>query len=154
VKLCSRCGKLKPTEDFYRNRSRPDGFQHQCKACHDERLAGRRRAGNPARQASWRRSKAKTRMAVAVVVFEYLLTHPCVDCESTDPLVLEFDHVPERGPKLGDVSVMVSNGRPIDVVMAEVAKCDVRCRNCHQKRTHQVNNSWRHQLWREWVTAS
>ena len=32
-KYCSKCKKLKPYEDFSRNRTAKDGYQYQCKAC-------------------------------------------------------------------------------------------------------------------------
>ncbi|WP_158548816.1 hypothetical protein [Blastococcus sp. TF02A-26] len=28
----------------------------------------------------------------------------------------------------------------------------MRCRNCHQIRTHEENQSWRHQLWMRLMT--
>lgn len=33
TKICHKCNKVKPLEDFYRQRSRPDGRQTQCKQC-------------------------------------------------------------------------------------------------------------------------
>ena len=68
-----------------------------------------------------------------VWVGEYLVSHPCVDCGNTDHRVLEFDH---RDPttKVADVSDMMRN-RSLAVVQSEVAKCDVRCANCHRIRT-------------------
>jgi len=53
----------------------------------------------------------------------------CVDCGSSDIRVLEFDHV--RGTKIASVSSMVRRGRALSIIQAEIAKCDVRCRNCH-----------------------
>ncbi len=32
-KVCYRCKATKPLTEFYKNRSRPDGHQHVCKAC-------------------------------------------------------------------------------------------------------------------------
>ncbi len=33
TKPCSRCNRIKPGEDFHRNKNRPDGLQHNCKDC-------------------------------------------------------------------------------------------------------------------------
>jgi hypothetical protein len=63
-------------------------------------------------------------------VLEYLLTHPCVDCGETDPVVLEFDHLRD---KLGNISAMY--GHAWRSILAEIAKCDVVCANCHRRRT-------------------
>jgi len=32
-KRCSRCGEVRPVDEFFRNISRPDGLQHYCKFC-------------------------------------------------------------------------------------------------------------------------
>ena len=37
-KRCSRCGAIKPLEDFYRDPSRRDGRYPQCKACKIEKV--------------------------------------------------------------------------------------------------------------------
>lgn len=35
-KRCSHCGKIKPLDEFYNNRSQPDGKRHECKCCTSE----------------------------------------------------------------------------------------------------------------------
>lgn len=69
----------------------------------------------------------------AQFVLEYLMTHPCVDCGESAPVVLEFDHV--KGNKVSSISAMVSAGRAIAVIQAEISKCEVRCANCHRAKT-------------------
>lgn len=66
----------------------------------------------------------------------YKLLHPCTDCNETDPLVLEFDHVPERGEK----RLRVGNAykwtpKRLPELLAEIQKCEVVCANCHKRRT-------------------
>lgn len=67
-------------------------------------------------------------------ILAYKLAHPCVDCGETDPRCLDFDH---RDPKtkLKGVATLVVCGIKLERVIAEVAKCDVRCANCHRKKT-------------------
>ena len=62
---------------------------------------------------------------------------PCLDCEKTYPYyVMDFDHVPERGEKKFELSTYASK-RTYEEIVAEVAKCDVVCSNCHRERSHQ-----------------
>ncbi len=67
---------------------------------------------------------------------DYKVTHGCVDCGyNAHPHALEFDHIPERGKK----KFLISHGagRKIEKVLAEIAKCDLVCANCHRVRTAQ-----------------
>lgn len=64
-------------------------------------------------------------------VRDFLLKSECLDCGFTDLVALEFDH---RGDKVGDVTVM-SRNCSLERLIDEIAKCDVRCANCHRRRT-------------------
>lgn len=58
---------------------------------------------------------------------------PCGDCHESFPAeCMDFDH---RDPKtkLRDISRMVD--RPSEEILAEIAKCDLVCANCHRTRT-------------------
>ncbi len=79
-------------------------------------------------------------------VYRYLLSNPCVDCGNTDPDVLEFDHV--RGQKIATITKMITNRNGLERIIAEIAKCDVRCANCHRKR-HALENGHKVDLWME-----
>lgn len=63
-------------------------------------------------------------------VGEHLAAHPCVDCGIGDLRVLDFDHRPGTA-KWSEVMRLVRDGHSIATIAAEIAKCDVRCRNCH-----------------------
>lgn len=67
----------------------------------------------------------------------YLCNHPCVDCGESDPVVLEFDHV--RGEKVANVANLISGAGKFQRLMDEIAKCDVRCANCHRRKTYRMN---------------
>lgn len=65
-------------------------------------------------------------------IYEYLLSHHCIDCGEKDPVVLEFDHV--RGTKIGSISdLSARNG--LEKIQKEMEKCDIRCANCHRRKT-------------------
>lgn len=68
----------------------------------------------------------------------YKRTAPCTDCGGFfDAACMDFDHVPERGKKSGQITEFVKGklrGTEEDL-WAEIAKCDVVCSNCHRIRT-------------------
>lgn len=59
--------------------------------------------------------------------------NPCVDCGESDPIVLEFDHV--RGEKKFRIGAARRKCGSIGALLAEMAKCDMRCANCHRRKT-------------------
>lgn len=69
------------------------------------------------------------------VIQDHLLTHPCVDCGESDPVVLDFDH---RNPEEKEFSIGHATRRLVSIsrLKREMEKCDVRCANCHRRRTH------------------
>jgi hypothetical protein len=76
----------------------------------------------------------KKRIALRRLVMAYLLEHPCVDCGEDDPVVLEFDHR-EPAAKSFNIGDGVSRAYGTQRVKDEIAKCDVRCANCHRRKT-------------------
>lgn len=80
----------------------------------------------------------KKRYIIGKKEIEKLKSNPCVDCGNSYPYyVMEFDHVPERGKKINNISCFIGN-RSINskTVQDELAKCDLVCANCHSIRTH------------------
>lgn len=65
----------------------------------------------------------------AIFVNEHKLAHPC-ECGEADPDVLQFHHR-DRSTKAFSISWGIRNKLRLDVIKAEVAKCDVLCANCH-----------------------
>lgn len=83
------------------------------------------------RAREWTRNQRKI---LSELVQSYLNLHPCVDCGETDVIVLEFDHV--RGEKRLDVSRMVNSAVSVSTINTEISKCEVRCANCHRRKTY------------------
>jgi len=77
----------------------------------------------------------KRRLVIRKAILDYLKDHPCVDCGESDPVVLEFDH---RDPtqKVAAISKLRGNRCDLDtIIKKEIEKCDVRCANCHRRKT-------------------
>ena len=75
------------------------------------------------------------RARIREIIRTYLETHPCVDCGESDPIVLEFDHRDEK-EKAFNIGDGVARTYAVKRIMDEIAKCDVRCANCHRRKTH------------------
>jgi uncharacterized membrane protein YidH (DUF202 family) len=71
---------------------------------------------------------------------EHLRRSRCVDCGESDPVVLEHDH---RGDKRAGVTYLAWSEYSLATIAAEIAKCDVRCCNCHRRRTAEAGDWFR-----------
>ncbi len=133
MRRCCMCGVEKPLSEFAFRSLATSERQSHCRACH---AAYRRQHYLRNRDVYIAREAARIkafRIENRVKMFDYLSIHPCVDCGETDVLVLEFDH---RDPatKKRDIGFMAAR-KPWKFVLAEIEKCDVRCVNCHRRRT-------------------
>lgn len=122
---CCNCGR---DGEFYK---RPDGTDYyHCKLCQNE--YSRNHYESNKNQYLERNKRYREKIQDCVV--QYLKNHPCVDCGETDLVVLDFDHV--RGEKVREVSAMIRAKCGWTSILREIEKCDVRCANCHRRKTY------------------
>jgi hypothetical protein len=74
-------------------------------------------------------------------IYKYLAASSCLDCGLADTRVLEFDHV---GPKRGAVMAVAWNGYGTATLQTEIAQCEIRCANCHRRKTATRAGHYRH----------
>lgn len=87
------------------------------------------RARNPEHLREWRRQRRIERYAALAVI---KLERGCADCGYREHAVaLDFDHV--HDDKAFNISSQIH--RSWESVLAEVAKCEVVCANCHRVRS-------------------
>ena len=62
----------------------------------------------------------------------YKAEHGCLICKENHPAALDFHH---RDPamKETDMAYIVKRGWGKKRILAEIAKCDILCANCHRK---------------------
>lgn len=130
MKKCTKCGVSKPPSSFVKNKSKKNGLASHCLECH--RVLCIDYYGRNSTKFAER--NVKRRISAKRFVWEFLKTHPCIDCGEADVVVLDFDH---RSPdtKKKAVSLMVQEGNSLDLIKKEMNKCDIRCANCHRRRT-------------------
>lgn len=141
VKLCPKCNLLLDENEFnwkYRNKKRAS----YCKSCSRAYIKSHYN-----KNIEYYITKAKKRNRLVrhksrKFVAEHLSKNPCIDCGETNILVLEFDHK-DRSDKTNTISKLIKNNSTPKVIKHEIMKCEVRCANCHRKKTEQENNSWK-----------
>jgi hypothetical protein len=89
-----------------------------------------------------RRRSAATKREYKRRIGEHLLANHCVDCGESDVRVLDFDHL-VGSDKRADIAAMVNAGGRWSDIELEIAKCAVRCANCHRCVTSDRAQDWR-----------
>jgi hypothetical protein len=133
------CHELKPFTAFNLRRAALDGRQPRCRECAGLWYLEHRdeHKHNVARRNQLVRQDYRERLSA------YLQAHPCVDCGEADLRVLDFDHR-DSAHKLEAVGRLIGLRASWRRIQAEIDKCDVRCANCHRRRTAAQWNWWRH----------
>lgn len=133
TKCCTGCGHERPINEFVvkdRASLRRGMCCRSCRSAYGKAHYQRNKAAYLARNRSRRTAG---RSAYWHWLMDYLFHHPCVDCGETDIVVLQFDHR-EDTEKVSTVGAMLNHASWAKL-RAEVAKCDVRCANCHRLKT-------------------
>lgn len=131
MKTCSVCKLEKPLDEFQKRSSNKDGRTGMCKICKREYDNKYYKTNYEYRKEYIQQNRALAREDASKYILNYLLEHPCIDCGESDPVVLEFDHV--IGKKRDNVSNLKRSS--VIAVKEEIKKCEVRCANCHRKKT-------------------
>jgi hypothetical protein len=134
TKICTKCGFEKSIDLFDRKRSGRTTF---CKACRAKKWQeyystpeGRAKHIANIRRCEIVRQQRNYDTVVA------LKQNPCVDCNNLyQHWVMQFDHKPGQ-TKRDNVSDMIRNRVSINMILAEITKCDLVCANCHANRTY------------------
>jgi hypothetical protein len=131
---CGACETSKVASDFnWKNKAHGvrQGFCRLCKKQYQGAWYQRHRAAHIKRVGD---TKAAQKQENRKLIIEYLQHHQCVDCGNADILVLDFDHV--KGKKTANVCDLIARGATWERILVEIAKCDVRCANCHRRQTN------------------
>lgn len=134
MQKCRKCNILKLESDFsFKNKKK--GLLHkQCKDC--TRILVRNHYNRNREYYLDKAHKRNDKLKIEVIKYlqDYLQKNPCVDCGEKDIAVLEFDHNGNI-PKFKAVSFLIRNRYSLEIVKREIAKCEVRCANCHRRKT-------------------
>lgn len=139
MKVCGRCKVNKNISDFRKRSGVSHGLSAWCKSCFNE--YDRERYKNlESERIRKRKNQSKVIKKSQDYIWDYLKNNPCIDCGESDPVVLEFDHIDPKN-KTANVSELIKYS--IYKIEKEINKCEVRCANCHRRKTAKQFNTWR-----------
>lgn len=126
TKICFRCQREKPVDEFYKSARLADGLQSNCKICnkvHSKRhyeenrdLYIERAAISRKKLMDWYRDIKRSLV--------------CSVCGDDKPWRLVHHHI-DPSTKSGSVSIMLTSSGSKEEIIEEMGKCVVVCHNCH-----------------------
>ena len=129
TKICSKCKRELPLEDF-RWRNKAKGTKHsQCKYCESEAEKERykadvnRRAGIIERDAKYKNQNNEYLYSI--------MEQGCAKCGEKRLYVLDFHHI-DKTQKKNNINHLKKSAS-LENLKEEVAKCIVLCSNCHRE---------------------
>lgn len=135
MKICRLCRLEKPEEEF-KLTSRGDRLyrRNACKKCEQD-LAKIHRSQSPEYGESQLRRNRSYKERNRKILEDFKRGKPCADCgQIYPPWVMDLDHV--RGRKVAGCSALAQRTISARALLAEIAKCEAVCANCHRQRTH------------------
>ena len=127
-KICGTCSTIKLLTEFNKNSCKSDGLQTICIACSRAKSKAHYNANKKASRARNKKRIEENKR----FILDYLSQNQCVDCGEKDIVVLDFDHLSD---KRWNISEMTTSGFAIASIQKEISKCEVRCANCHRRKT-------------------
>lgn len=126
-KTCTSCSVEKELSDFRKDKTRKSGYQPHCKQC----ARSYHKSAYMEKYSNQVSVRNKQRADVAKQLLnDYKEAHPCVVCGETCVACLDFHHT---DPTQKDFTVSQRQNGSLALLMEEVQKCVVVCRNCHAK---------------------
>lgn len=131
MKGCRRCGKEKELEAFASNSRSSDGHHSWCRACVKQYDADRFQSMPRDRSARLARAKVD-RKARQRWLQSLKDGRACGRCGESHVACLDWHHR-DPGQKRFTIGNMNRVLKSKATVLAEIAKCDLLCSNCHRK---------------------
>lgn len=137
---CTSCLIIKPIGEFNFRNSSLGVRQKACKECTRARIRAHYYSNRDYYLRKARKRNAAIINFLREYIWKYLSTHHCIDCGENDPVVLEFDH---KRDKILALSEIIKNSPSLKRVDDEILKCEVRCANCHRRKTSRERGYYR-----------
>ena len=140
LRNCGNCKQSKVATQFnWKNRIQ--GLRHSvCKECHAKYKRNHYLENRNLYIAKAMKWNSGQRLKLQKLVAEHLKKNPCVDCGETDMVVLDFDHISD---KIKSIAELIQGYSSTQRLITEIKKCDVRCANCHRRKTARDRGYWK-----------
>ena len=135
MKKCTKCKKEKQINEFSFKNKLVNIRHSQCKDCTRLLVKNHYLKNKQYYLDKTRKRNAKLYSEIIRFIQEYLKKNPCLDCGESDITVLEFDHNRDKFTKFKAVSSLIKSRYPIEIIKREINKCEIRCANCHRRKT-------------------
>jgi hypothetical protein len=138
MKICTKCNKPQEIENFAFKNKAKQTRSSWCKIC--QRAYAKKDYTDKVGYYKTKSVESKVNVVARNKKFikDFLEANPCVDCGEADIQVLEFDHIDMVLGRGGRVSNLLQCS--LELIKREISKCQVRCANCHVRRTRQQMN--------------
>lgn len=137
MKICTKCKVNKEFKEF--SSKGGDKLNSWCKVCHSIHTKEYKTNNTEYSNRKKLLKQART-LEIRQRVWSYLETNPCKDCGETDPVVLDFDHMRDKEFNISEATKLNYAWSRIE---NEISKCEVRCANCHRKKTAKERNFYK-----------
>ena len=136
--ICRQCHTDKSENDFHWKNKQQDKKHVICKTCACERSKRHRRQNIEKYKIYDKERQKQHSIMIGEFLWNYKLQHPCA-CGESDPLVLDFDHIKD---KAFGIAAARWQRKSLEAIRQEIAKCVVRCANCHRRKTANEQGWW------------
>jgi len=135
MKICTKCKKEKNIDEFNHKNKLLDLYHSECKECTRLFVKNHYNKNKKYYLEKTQKRNKKLKLEILEYISQFLQNNPCIDCGESDIVVLEFDHKRDKFTKIKAVSSLVRASYPLNLIKEEIKKCEVRCANCHRRKT-------------------
>lgn len=143
MKKCSKCKLEKAENQFNFKNKKLMILQRSCQTCTRQQVKNHYLKNRDYYLSKAKIRNIKLRLSNQKFIYDYLLKNPCIDCGEKDPIVLDFDH---QKDKQFEISSLIKWNHSLSKLKEEISKCQVRCANCHRRKTAKDYNWYKHKF--------
>ena len=129
MKQCNKCKQIKDLSDFFKNKSKKDGYQGHCKVCSNNAAKKTYKINSSSRLKTDLRNKNRRKYMQGIINSIKEGTF-CSICNESDISCLDFHHLNSNIKEIAPTN-LVNYG--LESLIKELNKCIVLCSNCHRK---------------------